>query len=63
MARLKDSEKVDQATRDRLTRMMGAHEVSPSYPDPSMVVTHAAIQNGMENLPLWIGAVVSTLAQ
>ncbi|EKM57676.1 uncharacterized protein PHACADRAFT_138913 [Phanerochaete carnosa HHB-10118-sp] len=41
MARLKDNQKLDQATRDRLARMIGAHE------------------NGMENLPLWIGAVLA----
>ncbi|EKM57685.1 uncharacterized protein PHACADRAFT_251468 [Phanerochaete carnosa HHB-10118-sp] len=41
MARVKDSQRLDQATRDRLARWAGAH------------------QNGMENLPLWTGAVLA----
>ncbi|EKM57678.1 uncharacterized protein PHACADRAFT_206558 [Phanerochaete carnosa HHB-10118-sp] len=68
MARLKDNQKLDQATRDRLARMIGAHEVNGSprallhtqyvsltqVPSPSL-----ARQNGMESLPLWIGAVLA----
>lgn len=30
MAHLKDNQKLDQATRDRLARMIGAHEVGRS---------------------------------